>query len=170
MSPKVFRLLCFTTGNLEKQGETMENAREMHARAVGVTMKDIPDARIWGPVGEPKCDCLEKTKAAEYLTQYSCEECEPLIAKIERAEQAVQRRPFFLTEFDEDGDEIEDPWKALDQFCANKNEYHVWTEMGMRLRKTAKSLLRIYLLSTDQGARTEALATLLEIGMPPPKG
>ena len=44
----------------------------------------IPDARLWAPVGTPKCECLEKMKAEKYLNQYMCEECEPLIVKIER--------------------------------------------------------------------------------------
>lgn len=44
----------------------------------------IPDARLWGPAGAPKCDCLKKTQAARYRKQYSCAECEPIIAKIER--------------------------------------------------------------------------------------
>ena len=44
----------------------------------------IPDARLFGPAGVPKCDCLKRTQAADYREQYSCEECEPIIAKIER--------------------------------------------------------------------------------------
>ncbi len=47
-------------------------------------MTNIPDARLWGPTGIPKCDCLKKTQASRYRQQYMCEECEPIIAKLER--------------------------------------------------------------------------------------
>lgn len=48
----------------------------------------IPDARLFGPVGRPRCDCLKKTQDANYQEQFICEECEPLICKIERRVEA----------------------------------------------------------------------------------
>lgn len=46
----------------------------------------------------------------------------------------------WLTEFDDDGDEIEDPWKALDAFIERDGDYHVWIDMAKRLRDAALAL------------------------------
>lgn len=71
----------------------------------------------------------------------------------------------WLTEFDENGDEIEDPWKALDSFIERDVEFHVWIDMAKRLRTACEALHRIYRFSPDNASAAEAHDALMRIEM-----